>query len=117
MSKYKNVIAISIICILIILCFLIQTFISKKNEQKLIITQNNIQITKIDDTNIDINVDGIYTIKDNDNYNTIEISNGGIRVIDANCKDKTCVRVGFIYPNNHNSIIACLPHKLLIQFK
>lgn len=48
-------------------------------------------------------------------YNTIEIKDKSIKVIDADCKDKICLRSGFI--SEPGQIIVCLPHKLMIEVK
>lgn len=46
-------------------------------------------------------------------YNTIKVEQGAIGVIDADCPDKTCCKMGII--RNSAFPISCLPHKLLIQ--
>lgn len=45
--------------------------------------------------------------------NTIRVENGRIAVIDANCRDKVCVKQGFI--SDGTLPIVCLPHKLTIS--
>lgn len=52
-------------------------------------------------------------IKNNDNYNNIYIHNGGVEIISASCKDKICVKSGFI--SKKGQIIACLPNKLYVK--
>lgn len=47
--------------------------------------------------------------------NVIEIKDNSIRVIDANCKDKICMRSKFI--SEPGQIIVCLPHKLMIEIR
>ncbi|WP_017211711.1 NusG domain II-containing protein [Clostridium beijerinckii] len=47
--------------------------------------------------------------------NIIDIKDNSIKVIDADCKDKICVRSGFI--SEPGQIIVCLPHKLMIEIK
>ncbi|MBE6087199.1 NusG domain II-containing protein [Clostridium beijerinckii] len=47
--------------------------------------------------------------------NIIEVKDKSIKVIDADCKDKICVRSGFI--SEPGQIIVCLPHKLMIEIK
>lgn len=48
-------------------------------------------------------------------YNIIEIKDKSIKVIDADCRDKICLRSGFI--SEPGQIIVCLPHKLMIEVK
>ena len=46
--------------------------------------------------------------------NTVEIRDHRIRVKDADCPDKTCVRMGWL--NSAAAPIVCLPHHLVIEF-
>ena len=46
--------------------------------------------------------------------NTIEIKDGKIRVIDADCPDHTCIRMGYL--ENAAMPIVCLPNRLVITF-
>ncbi|SFT83791.1 hypothetical protein SAMN02910356_02360 [Selenomonas sp. GACV-9] len=48
-------------------------------------------------------------------YNTIEIDDDTIAVIDADCPDKLCIQQG--KARKAGDIIACLPHKLIIEVK
>lgn len=45
-------------------------------------------------------------------YNFIIIKNGGVSVSDADCKGHDCVKTGV--KTRQGSVIACLPHKLMI---
>lgn len=45
--------------------------------------------------------------------NTIEISNGQIRVKEADCPDQVCVEMGWL---NSSAPIICLPNHLVIEF-
>ena len=46
--------------------------------------------------------------------NLVEIKDGRIRVNEADCPDKTCVRMGWL--DSSAMPIVCLPHKLIIEF-
>ena len=46
-------------------------------------------------------------------HNIIEVKNGKIGIISANCPDKTCVNSGFI--SKPGQIAVCVPSKLIIQ--
>ena len=46
--------------------------------------------------------------------NTIEIKDGQIRVIDAQCYDHTCMRMGYL--TSSSLPIVCLPNRLVIAF-
>ena len=53
-----------------------------------------------------------YRDKDGD-YNKIEVKNGEIAVVEANCKDQIDVQRGFI--SKTGETIVCLPHNLVIE--
>ena len=46
-------------------------------------------------------------------YNLIEIGDGEVRVIDADCPDKLDVKQGFI--SKPGQVIVCLPNRLVIE--
>lgn len=50
-----------------------------------------------------------------DGHNRIRIENDQISIIAADCPDKVCVQTGAI--RQPGEIIACLPHKLIIEIK
>lgn len=45
--------------------------------------------------------------------NTIEISDGTVRMIEADCPDKICMHTGSI--SNRGQAIVCLPNKVVIS--
>lgn len=47
--------------------------------------------------------------------NVIEIENSKVRIIDADCKDKICIKDGAI--SKPGSVLVCLPHKVVVQIK
>ncbi len=58
--------------------------------------------------------DRTFDVTTADGRNTIEIKDGKIRVKDADCPDKTCVRMGWL--RSGAMPIVCLPHDLIIAF-
>ncbi len=50
-----------------------------------------------------------------DGFNAIQVVNGKIGIVDANCPDKLCVKMGMISSGTYP--ISCLPHKLVIQIE
>lgn len=48
-------------------------------------------------------------------YNTLEVRDNSIKVIDADCRDKICEKSDFI--SEPGQIIVCLPHKLMVEIK
>ena len=58
----------------------------------------------------------IFTLTDADGgINTIEVRQGAIGIIAADCPDKICVNQGFII--NSLTPITCLPHRLVIEIR
>lgn len=70
---------------------------------------------------LDGNVYGTYRLDDTQNimvkseegYNQIQISDGMVSIVDADCPDQYCVKQGKT-SNQHKSLI-CLPHKLVVE--
>lgn len=48
-------------------------------------------------------------------YNIVEVTDGEVRVVAADCPDQICVKMGALHPQ-HGSII-CLPHRLEIRYR
>lgn len=59
--------------------------------------------------------DYTFTIKTPEGYNTVQVSDGKIRMIDADCRDRICVDHGWLEDNTLP--IVCLPHKVVISFE
>ena len=53
------------------------------------------------------------TIDSEEGWNTIAVEHGRIRIIDADCPDRSCVRNGWL--DGGIMPIICLPHKLVIS--
>ena len=48
-------------------------------------------------------------------YNIIELKDQSIGIIDADCRDKICIKSGF--KSKPGEILVCLPHKLMVEIK
>ncbi|NFF11872.1 NusG domain II-containing protein [Clostridium botulinum] len=48
-------------------------------------------------------------------YNIIEVDKGSIRFIEANCRNKICIKSGVLRKPGETA--ACLPHKLIITIE
>lgn len=60
-----------------------------------------------------LSADAIITLRGTDNsYNLILVSEGSVKVTDADCPDQLCVRQRSISKSGES--IICLPHKLVI---
>ena len=62
---------------------------------------------------LDLRQDGVYTVRYGSGTNTLEVKDGMIRVTDASCPDRDCVRCG---AKNSGAPIVCLPNRLTIRF-
>ena len=49
-----------------------------------------------------------------DRINTVQIENGKIRMLSADCPDHTCVKMGWL--ESSAAPIVCLPNHLIIEF-
>ena len=54
-------------------------------------------------------------IKSNLGLNVLKIYNGGVEMIEADCKNKVGINTGFI--SETGQMIVCLPHQVLVQIK
>lgn len=61
-----------------------------------------------------LNEDRTVTLGDGD-YNVLRISGGAAAVIEANCGDHTCIRMGEI--SREGESIVCLPHRLVVRIE
>jgi hypothetical protein len=48
-------------------------------------------------------------------YNIIDIKDQSVSIIDADCKDKICIKEGIISKPGQN--LVCLPHKVMVEVK
>ena len=58
--------------------------------------------------------DATFDVIYGDHVNTVEIRDHRIRVLSADCPDKTCVNMGWL--TSASMPIVCLPHHLVIEF-
>ena len=116
-AKKALIITISLIALTCISLISIFTLVSKSLlEQDLIadIYQNGKLIQSIPLNHVQEPY--IITLTDTDGgTNTIEVRQGAIGIIAADCPDKICVNQGFII--NSLTPITCLPHRLVIEIR
>lgn len=75
------------------------------------ITQNGVVLYRFDlSTAKDQTIDIAY----NGRINTVQIENGRIRMLAADCPDHTCVHMGWL--ESGALPIVCLPNRLVIEF-
>lgn len=109
MKKIKADI-IAIVCVLFVAIFFVCILAFKDStDAKVVITRDGNVIGSYYLTE-----DRTISVSDNENgYNLILISDGMVRVCDADCPDKLCVKQKNISKNGES--IICLPHKLVVQ--
>lgn len=54
-------------------------------------------------------------IKTKYGYNIVKIKDQSIAIIDADCKDKICIKEGYV--SKPGQSLVCLPHKVMVQIK
>lgn len=62
---------------------------------------------------IPLEKDGDYRIESDGHYNLLQVREGGIRVIEADCSDGLCMEFGRKDKNGEQ--IICLPHRLTVK--
>ncbi len=82
------------------------------DEKRLIITKDKIILHDILLTD---DLSDAIKIGDNTEYNIINIRNGVVKVLEADCKNQVCIKDGIIV--KVGEILVCLPHKLTIEIK
>lgn len=64
--------------------------------------------------NVPLSRDATYEIPQADgSLNVIEVKGGGVRMVEANCRDGVCISQG--ETRRAARTIVCLPHKLVVQ--
>lgn len=85
----------------------------ESTQRHAVVTQNGMQLYDIPLTG-HVGTEEI-RIADEHGENTIRIEDETISVVDADCPDRVCVKTG--KAEKKGDVIACLPHKLLIEVK
>ena len=116
MKKGDKIVAILVISLVLISS--IGTFFFKQYVK----SNHNFAIIKLDGKIIQtIDLNAVKTQKEwkvfdkAGNYNLIEILPGKIRVKDADCPGRICVKEGWV--SQTGQMLVCLPHKLIINIQ
>ncbi len=103
-----DIIAVGCVCVMAMFFLIIPYFLYSADEV-VIITQNGTLYGQYP-----LNGDRSVIVKDEENgYNLVLISAGSVKVSDADCPDKLCVKQHAISRGGES--IICLPHKLVVQ--
>ncbi|MGB5823402.1 MAG: NusG domain II-containing protein [Proteocatella sp.] len=106
---------IAIIIIVFILATALGYIVSINKEQmtsSVIIVRDGVLLNRY---KIDKNYEKIFEINIDGEKNKIEIKDGKVRMIEANCHDGLCVKSRPIFQSGE--MIVCLPHKLYIKIE
>lgn len=116
MKKKKNLIAILILALIIVLSLFSLKIINRESKTLGIVKviKNNEVIKTIDLSKVKESYE--FEVKgDNEESNTIKVENTGVSIVSASCKDKICIHTGKI--KDSSLPIVCLPNKLIIKFE
>lgn len=82
------------------------------DESKLyaIVTVNGKVLTKID---LSAKKDDEFVIETSEGNNKVEVRDGGIAIVEADCSDGVCVHQGVA--KRLGDMIVCLPHRVIIE--
>ena len=64
---------------------------------------------------ISLDKNAVYTYSNDKGCNIVEVTDGKVRVIEADCPNKDCVNKGYIKRNNES--VICLPHRFEVTVK
>ena len=81
-----------------------------------LVPEKNFAVVKVDGIvvrELDLTEEKIFAVEAGSGKNILEVKGGAVRVVEADCPDKICVRRGAI--KNLGETIACVPHKILIE--
>lgn len=106
--KKNDLFLIGGIIILIALSFLLINLLKTEGSKVLITVDGKEYKT------FKLSEDTVYTIEHEDgHFNTFEIKDGYVKMLDASCPDKLCVKHKEIHYNNES--ITCLPNRVDIR--
>jgi len=103
---------IIILCGLLVLSVIAFILLKRDTADVALVYSDGVLIEQIDMTAI--SEPYTFTIETTHGTNTIAVERGRIRVVDADCPDKSCVKQGWV--GSGVVPIVCLPHGLVIEF-
>jgi hypothetical protein len=56
-----------------------------------------------------------FTVKTDLGSNLVSVGDGGVKIIDADCPDKVCIKDGF--KDKPGETLVCLPNKVIVEIK
>ncbi len=111
--KKGDIIIIGVVLVIAISGLFLQSLIGNSSlDKRLIIKQDQVLLHDIELTD---DLSQTLKIGEYSNYNIIQITNGMVKVHQADCKNQVCVKDGEI--RKIGQILVCLPHKLTIEIQ
>ena len=108
-KRKRELILIAILCLAALLLLLWQRLGSGQHGMRVLVSQNG---TVVGDYPLSKNREDVFQTSDG-GTNTLVIHDGEAWISEANCPDKVCVHTGRI--SRPGEIIACLPHRVVVQ--
>lgn len=111
MIKKNDLILIGSVLVLSVAVILFLIFTRKEGSKLVVTIDGNVYKT------FNLNEDTTFTIEDDKGgWNTFEIKDGKVKMLEANCPDKLCV-TNFNPIHYDNETITCLPHKVVLEIE
>ncbi len=98
-----------LILVAVLIIFSLVPLVNFDSEKKIAVVKVGGEIVR----ELDLSEEKIFAVEAGGGKNILEVKGGAVRVIEADCPDKICVRRGAI--KNLGETIACVPHKILIE--
>lgn len=113
LTKGDKILIVAVIIINVISLWLVKNVAFNQDSKYISVQVNGEEIKRI---TFDKNMVGKQIpIETEYGYNLIEIGDGKVRVIEADCPDKLDVKQGYI--SRVGEVIVCLPNRLVIEIK
>lgn len=116
MTFYDKVLITFILTASIILFGAFSSNALKSSNGEVVVQQNGTVVLQL--TQEDLNNDGIYNFKFNENVGYIEVKNKMVRMLPMDkkiCPDAICSETGWV--SGGPKIIVCMPNSIIVSFK
>jgi hypothetical protein len=110
MTKYDKILVVLVLLVAVVGMFLLKTFQDTREGTYAVIMVNGEEYKRVD---LRKTQPGEFTVRSPWGYNTIEIGKNRIRIKDASCPDKLCVKEGWL--SKSNEMAVCMPNRVYIK--
>lgn len=113
MTKWDKILIILVLVLSLVGIYFVKNYSTSTGERYISVQVDGKEIKKI---SFGANMIGkTIDIETEYGYNKIEIGDGRVRVIEADCPDKLDVKQGWI--STQGEIIVCLPNRMVVEIK